>query len=354
MPSQGPSDVRHIVVFAGVPSVILDHLCRHHGHASDKVMAVLAKTKSTLHDQAPHPICLGAICATVGEFCALMDTVIAKPPTTPESATRGVRNPDKGDGSKGENGVVSASFASFPVDTVWPFISAVVAAVNDGTPLDNIWVGRRGGRSHFTEAKGGVLFTGGNCLDIFGAPVDWSETQFVMPEPKLAKLKDYLEDVYPGYDVDGIPEGRIIKVTAGPTLAARASVCTALNAGVAAIHGVDKIRVFEPIDPSAEAMQIAAAVMNITNGVEQGFGPQIPASIVLVAIGRTTAHVFSWHVENFSRLFVRGHLTGSPVTVAGRYGHYYKSMCPPRAGIHGALQTLDFQCYVTEAIEWAK
>ena len=80
---------------------------------------------------------------------------------------------------------------------------------------------------------------------------------------------------------------------------------------------------FVAVCPSTEAVQIGEKIVAVNNDIDRAFGDPT-RRVLVIAQGRSTLHVFSLHVPDFSLLQMYGRMCIGSSDYA-----YYESLVPP-------------------------
>ncbi len=212
-------------------------------------------------------------------------------------------------------GCLSKEGSTVAEECVRPFVHSVLCAEAAGVPWKSQYVGRRheSPRAYFTETRSdesGPTFSGGVAARMKLAGL---EARPIREQIHLTAFMDWMSDEFPDWNTDGIPASTRIPVTVGPEIREREAWADALN-GISAEYPTVPDGMFVAVSPSSEAIQIAEKVAAVNNSIDLAFGPPRD-KIVLIAQGRSTLHVLSMYMMDFSMLQMEGRAcVGGPTT----------------------------------------
>lgn len=235
-------------------------------------------------------------------------------------------------------------------ECVRPFVHSVLCAEAAGVPWESQYVGRRqdSPRAYFTETRSyessGPTFSGGVAARTKLAGL---EARPIREQIHKTAFIDWLAEEFPDWNTDGIPESTRIPVTVGPCWQEREAWADGLNQIVAEYPTVPD-GMFVAVSPSSEAIQIAEKVAAVNNSIDLAFGPPRD-KIVLIAQGRSTLHVLSMFMMDFSMLQMEGR-----ACVGGSDYAYYESAAPPPLGVEGISATIELHQTIQRAVRWFK
>lgn len=233
-------------------------------------------------------------------------------------------------------------------ECVRPFVHSVLCAEAAGVPWGSQYVGRRqdSPRAYFTETRSdessGPTFSGGVAARM---TLDGHEARPIREQIQLTAFMDWLSEEFPDWNTDGIPESTRIPVTVGPGIREREAWADALNR-ISAEYPTVPDGIFVAVSPSSEAIQIAEKVAAVNNSIDLAFGPP-GDKIVLIAQGRSTIHVLSMYMMDFSMLQMEGR-----ACVGGSDYAYYESAAPPPLGVEGIGATIELHQTIQRAVRW--
>lgn len=245
-------------------------------------------------------------------------------------------------------GCLSKEGSTVAEECVRPFVHSVLCAEAAGVPWKSQYVGRRheSPRAYFTETRSdessGPTFSGGVAARTKLAGL---EARPIREQIHLTAVTDWMSEEFPYWNTDGIPASTRIPVTVGPGIREREAWADALN-GIVAEYPTVPDGMFVAVSPSSEAIQIAEKVAAVNNSIDLAFGPPRD-KIVLIAQGRSTLHVLSMYMMDFSMLQMEGR-----ACVGGSDYAYYESAAPPPLGVEGISATIELHQTIQRAVRW--
>lgn len=336
-PPHNPSEAAHgnmvdaghslppIVVHAGVGSIVLSEMAQIPGLVDDAVREKLTVPGMLatdgvvpLRNGAAPPHRLALLWPTPADFVAAVTGCLLK-----------------------EEGGVTES-------AVLPFVHSVLCADAAGVPWTSQYVGRRyeSPRAYFTETRtgesAGITFSGGAAARI---AVDGLESCSVYERIRTSAFLDWLSETFPDWKQAEFPASMRIPVTVGPCQCERQAWADALNR-ISAEYPTLPNDMFVAVSPSTEAVQIGEKVVAVNNAIDRAFGDPV-RRILVIAHGRSTLHVFSLHVPDFSLL----QMCGQMCTGASDHA-YYESLAPPPPGVSGLSAAIQLQEAISRAVRW--
>jgi hypothetical protein len=233
-------------------------------------------------------------------------------------------------------------------ECVRPFVHSVLCAEAAGVPWKSQYVGRRqdSSRAYFTETRSdessGTTFSGGVAARM---TLDGLEARPVYERIHKTAFLDWMSEVFPDWTQEELPASTRIPVTVGPCWRGREGWADALNR-ISAEYPTVPDGIFVAVSPSSEAIQIAEKVAAVNNSIDLAFGPPRD-KILLIAQGRSTLHVLSMYMMDFSMLQMEGR-----ACVGGSDHAYYESAAPPPLGVEGISGTIELHQTIQRAVRW--
>ena len=314
-----------IVVHAGVGSIILSEMAQNPGLVDDAVREKLtvpgmlaADGVVPLRNGGAPPHRLALLWQTPADFVAAVNGCL----------------------SKKECGVADSA--------ALPFVHSVLCADAAGVPWSSQYVGRRheSPRAYFTETRtgesAGISFSGGVAARM---TVDGLESRPVYERIQKTAFLDWLSETFPDWKEVALPASVRIPVTVGPYWDERQGWADALNRIVDEYHTLPD-DMFVAVCPSTEAVQIGEKIVAVNNAIDRAFGDPT-RRVLVIAQGRSTLHVFSLHVPDFSLLQMYGQMCIGSSDYA-----YYESLAPPSPGVAGVPGSIQLQQAISRAFRW--